>query len=101
MHRSREQIYHACRPSLTRYSASVSREYSMTTPHIDVLAIGNAIVDVIAQADDDFLVGQQMNKGAMTLIDEARAEAIYEAMGPATEISGGSAANTSAGLASF
>ena len=73
----------------------------MPTPHIDVLAIGNAIVDVFAQADDDFLLQQQMNKGAMTLIDEARAETVYEAMGPATEVSGGSAANTSAGLASF
>jgi len=67
----------------------------------DVLGIGNAIVDVIARTEDDFLVKQGMNKGAMTLIDEPRAEAIYAAMGPATEISGGSAANTIAGIASF
>jgi sugar/nucleoside kinase (ribokinase family) len=67
----------------------------------DVLGIGNAIVDVIARTEDDFLVKQGMNKGAMTLIDEPRAEAIYAAMGPATEISGGSAANTIAGVASF
>src|SRR6476661_4120725 len=67
----------------------------------DVLGIGNAIVDVIAHTEDDFLVKHGMNKGAMTLIDEPRAEAIYAAMGPATEISGGSAANTIAGIASF
>jgi sugar/nucleoside kinase (ribokinase family) len=67
----------------------------------DVLGIGNAIVDVIARTEDDFLVKQGMSKGAMTLIDEPRAEAIYAAMGPATEISGGSAANTIAGVASF
>jgi adenosine kinase len=67
----------------------------------DVLGIGNAIVDVIARTEDDFLVRHGMNKGAMALIDEARAEAIYAAMGPATEISGGSAANTIAGVASF
>jgi sugar/nucleoside kinase (ribokinase family) len=67
----------------------------------DVIGIGNAIVDVIARADDDFLVRHQMAKGGMSLIDEARAEAIYKAMGPAREISGGSAANTIAGVASF
>lgn len=67
----------------------------------DVLAIGNAIVDVIARAEDDFLVRHAMAKGAMALIDEPRAEAIYAAMGAATVISGGSAANTAAGLASF
>ena len=67
----------------------------------DVLGIGNAIVDVIARTEDDFLVKHGMSKGAMTLIDEPRAEAIYAAMGPATEISGGSAANTIAGVASF
>src|SRR3569833_2837638 len=73
----------------------------MTASRYDVLGIGNAIVDVIARADDDFLVAQGMRKGAMTLIDEARAQAIYDAMGPATESSGGSAANTIAGVASF
>lgn len=67
----------------------------------DVLGIGNAIVDVIAKADDDFLVKHAMNKGGMMLIDEARAEAIYEAMGQAVESSGGSAANTIVGAASF
>jgi adenosine kinase len=67
----------------------------------DVLGIGNAIVDVIARAEDDFLVQQKMHKGGMALIDEARAEAIYDAMGPAVEISGGSAANTIVGIAGF
>ena len=73
----------------------------MTEPQYDVLAIGNAIVDVIARAEDDFLVALGMHKGAMTLIDEARARSIYDAMGPAVEISGGSAANTAAGVASL
>lgn len=73
----------------------------MAQPHFDVLGIGNAIVDVIARAEDDFLVAQSMHKGAMALIDEARAAAIYEAMGPAVESSGGSAANTIVGVASF
>ncbi len=73
----------------------------MTALRYDVLGIGNAIVDVIARADDDFLVAQKMQKGGMALIDEARARAIYDAMGPAVEISGGSAANTIVGVASF
>jgi sugar/nucleoside kinase (ribokinase family) len=73
----------------------------MAAPRFDVLGIGNAIVDVIARTDDDFLVAQKMQKGGMALIDEARAAAIYEAMGPAVEISGGSAANTIAGAASL
>src|ERR1044071_2610797 len=67
----------------------------------DVLGLGNAIVDVLARAEDDFLIKQGMHKGGMALIDEARAEKIYDAMGPAVEISGGSAANTIAGVASF
>ena len=73
----------------------------MTNARYDVLGIGNAIVDVIARADDDFLVRQNMHKGSMTLIDEERAQHIYEAMGPAIEASGGSAANTIHGVASF
>lgn len=73
----------------------------MTAPRYDVLGIGNAIVDVIARADDDFLVAQGMHKGGMALIDETRAAAIYAAMGAATESSGGSAANTIVGVASF
>ncbi len=73
----------------------------MTSPRYDVLGIGNAIVDVIARAEDDFLVAHSMHKGTMALIDEARAEKIYQAMGPAVESSGGSAANTIVGVASF
>ena len=73
----------------------------MTAPRYDVLGIGNAIVDVIARADDDFLLAQGMNKGGMALIDEPRATAIYAAMGPAVESSGGSAANTIVGVASL
>jgi adenosine kinase len=73
----------------------------MTAPRYDVLGIGNAIVDVIARAEDDFLVAHGMHKGTMALIDEARAQAIYDAMGPAVESSGGSAANTIVGVASF
>ncbi|MFY8039781.1 MAG: adenosine kinase [Bosea sp. (in: a-proteobacteria)] len=67
----------------------------------DVLALGNAIVDVIATAEDDFLVRHAIQKGGMTLIDEPRAEALYGLMGPGRVVSGGSAANTIAGLASF
>ncbi len=73
----------------------------MATARYDVLGIGNAIVDVIARAEDDFLLKQGMNKGGMALIDEARAQAIYDAMGPAVEVSGGSAANTIVGLSSL
>jgi len=73
----------------------------MVETRFDVLGIGNAIVDVIARTDDDFLVRHEMRKGTMSLIAEEQAEHIYEAMGPAVEISGGSAANTIAGVASF
>ncbi|MES2905777.1 MAG: adenosine kinase [Pseudomonadota bacterium] len=73
----------------------------MTSNNLDVLCYGNAIVDMIAQAEDNFLQQHGLTKSAMHLIDEARAEALYEAMGPVTEISGGSAANTAAGIASL
>src|ERR1700712_5919495 len=73
----------------------------MSNLRYDVLGLGNAIVDVLARAEDDFLAAQSMRKGGMALIDEPRAEAIYDAMGPATEISGGSAANTIVGVAGF
>ena len=73
----------------------------MTQTRTDVLALGNAIVDVLASAEEDFLIAQKLTKGAMMLIDEERAEALYAAMGPARIVSGGSAANTIAGLASF
>ena len=67
----------------------------------DVAGIGNAIVDVLAHADDAFLARNGLSKGTMTLIDARRAAELYEAMGPAVEISGGSAANTLVALASF
>src|SRR5262249_47868381 len=93
-----------CQGGRARYSARLpptGHPYSMTAARYDVLGIGNAIVDVIARTDDDFLVRQHMRKGAMTLIDEERATSIYDAMGPAVEISGGSAANTIVGCASL
>ena len=67
----------------------------------DVVGVGNAIVDVISNVDDDFVRTHGLNKGAMTLIDQARAIELYAAMPPGIEASGGSAANTMAGLASF
>ncbi len=68
---------------------------------VDVVGIGNAIVDVIARAEDEFLVEQGLSKGSMVLIDEERAESLYAAMGPGIEASGGSAANTMAGIVSL
>jgi len=73
----------------------------MSDAKYDVLGIGNAIFDVLVRTDEAFLSRHGMTKGSMALIDEARAAAIYADMGPATEISGGSAANTIVGLASF
>ena len=73
----------------------------MTVTRYDVLGIGNAIVDVLARAEEDFLLLQGMRKGGMALIEADRAEAIYAAMGPAVEVSGGSAANTIVGAASL
>jgi sugar/nucleoside kinase (ribokinase family) len=73
----------------------------MADAKYDVLGIGNAIFDVLAKTDEKFLADHGMTKGGMTLIDEARAAAIYRDMGPATQISGGSAANTIVGIASF
>lgn len=70
-------------------------------PSFDVVALGNAIVDVIAPADDAFLQAQGLEKGAMGLVDAARSAALYAAMAPGVETSGGSAANTVAGVASF
>lgn len=67
----------------------------------DVLCIGDAIVDIIARTDDDFLRENNIIKGAMNLIDADRAELLYSRMGPAIEASGGSAGNTAAGIANF
>ena len=68
---------------------------------MDVVGIGNAIVDVLAQAEEAFIEAHGLAKGAMTLIDGPRAEELYGAMGPGIEVSGGSAANTMAGLAAL
>jgi sugar/nucleoside kinase (ribokinase family) len=73
----------------------------MAEAKYDVLGIGNAIFDVLVKADESFLSRHGMAKGGMALIDEARAAAIYQDMGPATEMSGGSAANTIVGIASL
>ncbi|MFN3946003.1 MAG: adenosine kinase [Allosphingosinicella sp.] len=73
----------------------------MSQPRLDVLAIGNAIVDVIAQADDAFLAEQGLDKGSMTLIDAGQAQRLYQAMAAGREVSGGSAANTAAGVAAL
>jgi sugar/nucleoside kinase (ribokinase family) len=70
-------------------------------PDLDVIAVGSAIVDVLSEATDEFLTSQGLTKGAMGLIDTERAEALYAAMGPGIEASGGSAANTAAGVASL
>jgi sugar/nucleoside kinase (ribokinase family) len=73
----------------------------MADAKYDVLGIGNAIFDVLVRTDEKFLADHGMTKGGMALIDEARAASIYSDMGPATEMSGGSAANTIVGIASF
>ena len=73
----------------------------MTSHELDVLAVGSAIVDVLATARDEELAARGLVKGTMALIDAERADSLYEAMGPAIEVSGGSAANTAAGVASF
>ena len=73
----------------------------MSEATLDVVGIGNAIIDLLAHAEDEFLMEHSLAKGAMTLIDEATAERLYAAMGPATRASGGSAGNTIAGLGSL
>ena len=73
----------------------------MTDAKYDVLGIGNAIFDVLVQTDEGFLSRHGMTKGGMALIDEARALSIYQDMGPAIEMSGGSAANTIVGVANL
>lgn len=73
----------------------------MTDPRYDVIAIGNAVVDVIASCSEDLIEELELNRGGMTLIDDKRADELYEAMPPARELSGGSAANTLAGLSTL
>lgn len=74
---------------------------AQSAPTLDVVAIGNAIVDILAAADDGFLAEHALTKGGMQLVDTAMAELLYANMGPGKEISGGSAANTLAGLAAM
>jgi len=69
--------------------------------NLDVVGIGNAIVDVLSHTDDTFLKANDLVKGSMRLIDPEEAQNLYSRMGPATEISGGSAANTIAGIAAL
>ena len=73
----------------------------MTDPRLDVLCIGNAIVDIIADCDDAFLAREGLTKGMMRLVDAEEATRLYDHMGPAREISGGSAGNTAAGVAAL
>ncbi|MEQ1699723.1 MAG: adenosine kinase [Ilumatobacteraceae bacterium] len=70
-------------------------------PLYDVVGIGNALVDVISHADDGFIAQHELVKGSMTLVDTDRALHLYRALGTAVEMSGGSAANTMTGVASF
>jgi sugar/nucleoside kinase (ribokinase family) len=73
----------------------------MSKENLDLVGIGNAIVDVLTKTGDDFLRANKINKGTMTLIEADQAEALYAKMGPGTEVSGGSAANTVAAFASM
>lgn len=73
----------------------------MIQPRFDVLGIGNAIYDVLASVDDDFLVRERLVKGEMRLVDAARSRQIYDRIGPAVRISGGSAGNTVSGVAAL
>lgn len=73
----------------------------MKKESLDVVAVGNAIVDVLAHADESFLDSEGLTKGTMSLLDAAHAERLYARMGPAVEVSGGSAGNTVAGIASL
>jgi len=73
----------------------------VTSTSLDIVAIGDAIVDVIATTDDAFIERHGLPRGGMQLLDAAQADALYAAMGPAREISGGSAANSMAGAASL
>lgn len=73
----------------------------MSAPEFHVVGLGNAIVDVLAHAEDDFLIAHGIEKGAMTLVDEDRATQLYDALGQTVQVSGGSAANTIAGIGSL
>ena len=76
-------------------------DYDPGTTRLDVVCVGNALVDVLASAKDEDLAGLDLVKGTMVLVDHLRAAAIYDRMGATTEASGGSAANTAAGVAAL
>ncbi|HEU5085324.1 MAG TPA: adenosine kinase [Acidimicrobiales bacterium] len=82
-------------------SEQILRDVRPDGTSLDVVGIGNALVDVLSHEDDDFVRANDLVKGAMTLIETERATELYDAMGPGIEVSGGSAANTVAGVASF
>jgi sugar/nucleoside kinase (ribokinase family) len=84
-------------------TAGRGRRYAppVTSPALDVVAIGDAIVDVLATTTDAFLEKEGLKKGSMQLLSPAQAESLYDAMGPAREVSGGSAANSMAGIAAL
>ena len=67
----------------------------------DITGVGNAIVDVLSYCDDAFIQAQKLEKGTMTLVDESRSQTLYRMIGPSTECSGGSVANSMAGIASL
>ena len=73
----------------------------MTQIRFDVVAIGNAIFDILAHVDDDFLVREKLAKGSMRLVDAIESARLYNRIGQATRMSGGSAGNTAAAIASF
>jgi sugar/nucleoside kinase (ribokinase family) len=91
----------AAEPFATDARARAFGKSFMSDKHFDVCGIGNAIVDILAHCDEAFIANMGLTKGAMTLVDPARSAELYEAMGPAVEVSGGSAANTIAGIASL
>src|SRR3546814_19156951 len=84
---------------ISDWSSDVCSSDLAAAPTLDVVAIGNAIVDVLARSDDAFLAEHALTKGGMQLIDAETAESLYADIGAGKEISGGSAANTRAGLA--
>lgn len=89
-------------PKRATLTTFILRKISMTTDsYYDVTAVGNAIVDMISTVQEDFLKTHQLDKGAMTLIDRDRMQQLFDAAGTLTQQSGGSAANTIAGIASF
>jgi sugar/nucleoside kinase (ribokinase family) len=90
----------ACRPPCG-HNESLKPMSNPSAARFDVVGIGNAIVDVIARADDGFITDRGLDKGSMRLIDAAEAETLYGEMGPGVEVSGGSAANTLAGMAAL